>query len=182
MEFNLLTPPVYYHLSKPCLAGRGGGLASVFKNNYKIGNTDFHAVVSFEYLSFRIAGPTPLLILLIYRPVVTSNVLEALAPLKSRTVPSAHSSPWFTPELRLMKAKGRHFLVHATLYSNFISQYKKALNTAQSSYLSTIINREKCKPKTLFSEINKLVKTPTPLLNGSSDLCDDLTFFYTQNW
>lgn len=38
------------------------------KNNYKTDNIDFHAVVSFKYLSFRIAGPTPLLILLIYIP------------------------------------------------------------------------------------------------------------------
>lgn len=30
---------------------------------------------------------------------------------------------------------------------------------------------------TLFSKINKLVKPPSSLLNGSSEICDDLTFF-----
>ncbi|KAK3528942.1 hypothetical protein QTP70_014153 [Hemibagrus guttatus] len=56
MELNLLTPPGYYHLSEPRLTGRGGGLAAVIKNKYKTINIDFHAVVSFEYLSFRIAA------------------------------------------------------------------------------------------------------------------------------
>ncbi len=57
----------------------------------------------------------------------SSNVLDVLAPLKTRTVPSAHSSPWFTPELRVMKAKSRHlerlnkkslFVVHAIAFSD----------------------------------------------------------------
>ncbi len=35
IELNLLTPPGYSYLTKPRLTGRGGGLAVVFKNNYK---------------------------------------------------------------------------------------------------------------------------------------------------
>ena len=36
-----------------------------------------------------------------------SAVLDTLAPLKTRTVPSTHSSPWFTSELRTLKTNGR---------------------------------------------------------------------------
>ncbi|KAI4881218.1 hypothetical protein NFI96_033452, partial [Prochilodus magdalenae] len=36
-----------------------------------------------------------------------SAVLDTLAPLKTRTVPSTHSSPWFTSELRTLKTSGR---------------------------------------------------------------------------
>ncbi len=55
------------------------------------------------------------------------NVLDDLSPLKTRTVPSAHSSPWFTPELRVMKAEYRHYerlhkksslVVHAIAFSD----------------------------------------------------------------
>ncbi len=232
IELNLLTPPGYSYLTKPPLTGRGGGLAVVFKNNYKMTKYDVLNVSSFECLSFKLAGPAPILILMIYRPpkhnssflseltelltlacaqhdiiimlgdfnihvdsdcntakdflsvldhfdvsqhgqmgisdhklivfgfplplvkpktkttisyhnlksvtidsfsvaIAASplssalnllspdeilstyneticNVLDDLAPLKTRTVPSAHSSPWFTPELRVMKAECRH--------------------------------------------------------------------------
>ncbi|KAI4904399.1 hypothetical protein NFI96_008508, partial [Prochilodus magdalenae] len=36
-----------------------------------------------------------------------SAVLDTLAPLKTRTVPSTHSSPWFTSKLRTLKTSGR---------------------------------------------------------------------------
>ncbi len=68
IELNLLTPPGYSYLTKPRLTGRGGGLAVVFKNNYKMTKYDVLNVSSFECLSFKLAGPAPILILLIYRP------------------------------------------------------------------------------------------------------------------
>ncbi len=40
IALNLLTPPGYSYLTKPHLTGRGGGLAVVFKNNYKITKYD----------------------------------------------------------------------------------------------------------------------------------------------
>ncbi len=71
------------------------------------------------------------------------NVLDDLAPLKTRTVPSAHSSPWFTPELRVMKAECRRYerlhkksslVVHAIAFSDSVVKFKEALNTARSTY------------------------------------------------
>lgn len=35
-----------------------------------------------------------------------SKILEKHAPVKTRLFPSSHVSPWFTPDLRAMKAKG----------------------------------------------------------------------------
>ncbi len=325
-------------MTKPPLTGRGGGLAVVFKNNYKMTKYDVLNVSSFECLSFKLAGPAPLLILLIYRPPkhnssflseltelltlacaqhdriimlgdinihvdsdcntandflsvldyfdasqhidfpthshshtldllctvgidnvgaqghemgisdhklivfgfplplvkpktkttisyrnlksvttdsfsvaiaasplssalnllspdeilstyneTTCNVLDDLAPLKTRTVPSAHSSPWFTPELRVMKAECRRYerlhkksslVVHAIAFSDSVVKYKEALNTARSTYLSTAINKAKCKRKALFSEINKLVKPSSAAINGSVDLCESFQSFF----
>jgi len=143
-----------------------------YRNLKNINADNFSAAIAASSLPLSVNLCCPGELLSSYNEA-TSNVLEALAPVKTRTVPSAYSSPWFTPELRLMKAKARRLErlykktclpVHATLYSEFISQYKKALNTARATYLSNIINRAKCKPRTLFSEINKLVN---PL--GSED-------------
>ncbi len=115
------------------------------------------------------------------------NVLDDLALLKTRTVPSAHSSPWFTPELRVMKAECRRYerlhkksslVVHAIAFSDSVVKYKDTLNTARSTYLSTVINKAKCKPKALFSEINKLVKPSSAAINGSVALCESFQSFF----
>ena len=55
-----------------------------------------------------------------------SEILNTLAPLKTRCVPATRTSPWFTPELRIMKVKVRRLerlykktalSVHFTLFT-----------------------------------------------------------------
>ncbi len=43
---------------------------------------------------------------------------------------------------------------------------------------STVINKAKCKPKALFSEINNLVKPSSAAINGSVDLCESFQSFF----
>lgn len=37
-----------------------------------------------------------------------SDILHKHAPIKTRPVPSSHTFPWYTPELRALKVIGRH--------------------------------------------------------------------------
>lgn len=66
-----------------------------------------------------------------------STALDALAPIKTRSVSFAHTAPWYTPELRQLKAKGRRLerlsnktglAVHKQMYSEHVLHYKNMLN------------------------------------------------------
>jgi len=63
-------------------------------------------------------------------------------------------------------------------FSYSVVNYKEALNIACSDYLSTVINKAKC--KTLFSEINKLVKPSSVAITGPVDLCESFQSFFLQ--
>ncbi len=111
-----------------------------------------------------------------------ANILDEYAPIRTRSVPMSHSSPWFNAELRAMKAKCRQherifrkmgLTVHYLVYSDYIKNYKTALNAARSSYISSIINKAKNRPKALFSMVNKLIQAPNHSISQheSDDLC-----------
>ncbi|CAM4683625.1 unnamed protein product [Leuciscus chuanchicus] len=114
-----------------------------------------------------------------------------LAPLKTRIVSFTHSAPWFTPELRKMKAAGRQLerlsrktglTVHALAYSDHVSTYKESLNQAKTMYYTTIIDRGYNNPRALFSTINKLTQ-PTkifPLTPSTKLCCEFLEFFHSK--
>ena len=62
--------------------------------------------------------------------------LDSLAPLKTRTVSFTRSAPWFTTELRTLKASGRRLerlkkrtglTVHREAYQDHVKSYKEAL-------------------------------------------------------
>jgi len=64
--------------------------------------------------------------------------LNSLAPLKNRSVSFSVSAPWFTPDFRLMKAKGwqlEHLYrktgltIHKEMYNNHLVCYKDSILT-----------------------------------------------------
>lgn len=70
-------------------------------------------------------------------------ILDACAPLKTRTVLFVNSAPWFTSELHQLKVKGRQlerlyaktgFVVHKDLYADHMQVYRTALSTVKSDY------------------------------------------------
>ena len=117
-----------------------------------------------------------------------SACLYQLAPIKTRSVSFTHTAPWYSPELRQMKTRKRQLehlanktrlSVHTTAHKDNILQYKDALNTARSTYYSSLIHSDAKNPKTLFSTINKLLK---PMDNAShsfsSDKCNAFLSFF----
>lgn len=67
-NLNLLTPPGYICYSQLHLHRRGGGLAVVCRESFKISKIEFHDVASFEYLASKMTGKRRMAVILIYRP------------------------------------------------------------------------------------------------------------------
>ena len=120
-----------------------------------------------------------------------TSILNSLAPVKTRSVSFAHSAPWFTPELRSIKSKGRQLerlhkktglTVHHDMYKNHILQYKDSIASAKSTYYSSLICSNHGNSKALFSLLNKILQPPDllPPHLYSSDTCDSLLQFFNQ--
>ena len=62
------TPPNFTDLHQPQLSGRGGGVAVIYKEDFKCTPITFSPFSSFEHLAFIIKLKDPVLILVIYRP------------------------------------------------------------------------------------------------------------------
>lgn len=117
-----------------------------------------------------------------------SQTLEMHAPVKTRLVPSTRTSPWFTPELRMMKTEGRRLerlyrktglIVHSLALKEHLLKYRTDLNNARSSYFSSTIRNSTCRPKSLFSMVNKLTNPPQHVMSGSEELVNSFSKFFS---
>ena len=99
-----------------------------------------------------------------------SGLLDVHAPVRTKTVLFSRSAPWFTSELREMKAAGRALerrlmasglTVHKMAYREHQKTYSKALKDARSQFYSNIINNSPGNSKQLFSTIHHLLKPQT---------------------
>ncbi len=117
-----------------------------------------------------------------------SHILEKHSPVKTRLVPSTHVSPWFTPELRAMKAMGRRLerlyrktglSVHSSALKEHLLNYRTALNAARSSYVSSTIKNSMCRPKSLFAMVNKLTNPPQHVMSGSEELVNNFSHYFS---
>jgi len=119
------------------------------------------------------------------------GILDAHAPLKTRTVTFTRSAPWYTDALRRQKAAGRvlerryvatGLTVHKIIYREHQRSYSKLLSQARSQYYSNIINNNPRNPKQLFKTVNYLL-SPSSLThkNNTDDQCNKfLDFFNTK--
>ncbi len=103
------------------------------------------------------------------RIYIWSSFVWSLAPLKTRSVSFSLSAPWFTSELRLMKAKGRQverlyrktgFVVHKDMHKNHVLHYRDCIAQTKSNYYCGIICSNKGNPKPLFSLLNNIIRPP----------------------
>ncbi|XDV31632.1 hypothetical protein PO909_002599 [Leuciscus waleckii] len=67
-SLNETTPTGYTYMDKPRPEGRGGGVAAVYRRDIKTSIISIPAVQSFEHITFKLSGPTPLVTAIIYRP------------------------------------------------------------------------------------------------------------------
>ncbi|KAE8278033.1 hypothetical protein D5F01_LYC23909 [Larimichthys crocea] len=119
------------------------------------------------------------------------NILNTLAPLKTRTVSFTVSAPWFTPALRLMKAKGRQLerlhrktglTIHKEMYKNHMSLYKDSITSTKTHYYSGIITANQGNSKTLFSLLNNITQPQDSLPSHcyTTTFCNSIMSFFTE--
>ena len=121
-----------------------------------------------------------------YNDTLTS-LLDSLAPVRTRLVPANRTCPWFTPELRQLKAAGRRLerlykkpglTIHSMLYTEHIQTYRDALNAARSNYYSSLITSSVSRPKTLFRTVDKLLKPPVTACPKTPEQCQAFLHFF----
>ncbi|KAJ8369327.1 hypothetical protein SKAU_G00093550 [Synaphobranchus kaupii] len=115
--------------------------------------------------------------------------LDFHAPVKTRAVTFSRSAPWFTCELREMKAAGRvlerrlkasGLTVHRLAYREHQKAYSKSLRDARSQFYSNIISNSPGNSKQLFSTINHLLKPQTPSHTGTTEeQCNNFIVFFS---
>lgn len=119
------------------------------------------------------------------------SILNSLAPLKTRSVSFSRSGPWFTPELRLMKAKGRQLerlhrktgqIVHKDIYKNHMLHYKDGISQTKSNCYTGIICSNEGNTKALFSLYNNITQAPDSLPSPlcSTAFCKSLMSFFDE--
>uniref|UniRef100_A0A8C6M6H9 Reverse transcriptase domain-containing protein n=1 Tax=Nothobranchius furzeri TaxID=105023 RepID=A0A8C6M6H9_NOTFU len=81
-QLNDCTPPGFVYLSKPRGSGRGGGLAILYRETWKVLPVNLPPLTTLECLACQLSGPTPTIIVTVYRPPKFSpeflNELSAL--------------------------------------------------------------------------------------------------------
>ncbi|KAL7860169.1 hypothetical protein SRHO_G00153160 [Serrasalmus rhombeus] len=119
-----------------------------------------------------------------------SRILDLHAPVKTRTVTFSRSAPWFTDELREMKAarralercyKASGLTVHKLAYREH-QAYSRSIMKGWSQFYGNIVKNSQGNSKQLFTTINHLLKPQAPLLTESTEKhCNNfMTFFRTK--
>ncbi len=92
------------------------------------------------------------------------------------------SSPWYTSELRQIKAKGRQLEqkykksalnVHRSIFDQHQIEYHNALKAANMAYYSLIISIDISNPRVLFRTVNNLIKPPSNINCSTTEQCNE---------
>lgn len=67
-QLNECTPPGFVYTSKSRLSGRGGGLAILHRETWRVSHVTLPVSQSFEAVALQLNGPTPTVLVNIYRP------------------------------------------------------------------------------------------------------------------
>lgn len=148
-------------------------LLSKAKAHRVISNRNIRHVHPESLISLITSNPAPpqttsTLDLMDYYNDTLSSTLDTLAPLKTQTISFTYISPWYTSELRQLKAVGRRkerlykktgLAVHKQMYNDHILLYKNALSTSKNSYYANIFTAGEGNAKTLFSTVKKTTQT-----------------------
>uniref|UniRef100_A0A8C6LBK5 Reverse transcriptase domain-containing protein n=1 Tax=Nothobranchius furzeri TaxID=105023 RepID=A0A8C6LBK5_NOTFU len=119
------------------------------------------------------------------------NILDSLAPVKTLSVSFTNSAPWFTPELRQMKAKGRQLerlykrtglAIHKEMHKTHLLQYLDSIKHTKSAFYSGLVSSNEGNSRTLFSIMRNIFHPPDSLPPHlySADSCNSLLTFFIQ--
>lgn len=117
-----------------------------------------------------------------------TSLLDKFAPLKERVISFRKPCPWYSPELRLLKVKGRQLerqykktglTVHKQLYDQHLLDYHSACKSARAFYYSQLINDDSGNPRRLFSTINKLLNPRNSPVFSTVDHCNEFLTYFT---
>jgi len=67
-QLNESVPPVFVYTAHPRLTGRGGGLAILHRETWKVSSVSLPVSQTFESVALQLNGPTPTVLVNIYRP------------------------------------------------------------------------------------------------------------------
>lgn len=119
------------------------------------------------------------------------NVLDILAPEKTRLVSYTHYSPWYNDQLHFMKTGGRRLehrwrdnglTVHFEIWREHKTVYRNALNSARSLFYSNLIREGSANPWHLFSTINCMLQPKhVAVSTGSREQCDRFLDYFLTN-
>ncbi|KAK0139457.1 hypothetical protein N1851_023824 [Merluccius polli] len=73
-QLNESTPPGFVYICQPRGSGRGGGLAIIHREKWKVSRVSVPAFSSFESIVCQLSGPTPTIIATVYRPPKPNSV------------------------------------------------------------------------------------------------------------
>uniref|UniRef100_A0AAY4DRN7 Reverse transcriptase domain-containing protein n=1 Tax=Denticeps clupeoides TaxID=299321 RepID=A0AAY4DRN7_9TELE len=124
--------------------------------------------------------------------ITLCSTLDIVAPLKRKIVRDKNLIPWYNDHTRSLKKTARKLErkwrqsklnIFRIAWKESLLNYKKALSAARSTYLSSLIDKNKNNPGFLFKTIAKLTRNKTEMdattqYNHSSD--DFMNFFNTK--
>ncbi|KAK0138992.1 hypothetical protein N1851_024468 [Merluccius polli] len=121
-----------------------------------------------------------------------NNILNSLAPVKTRSVSFSTTAPWYTPHLRSLKTKGRQLerlykktglAIHKEMYITHIRHYKDSITQAKTNHYSAQIISNEGNTKSLFTLLNRTLQSPDflPPHLYSTDTCNSLMQFFNDN-
>lgn len=67
-QLNEATPPGFVYSCQPRATGRGGGLAIIYHESWKVSPVSVPLYQSFESLVIKLNGPSPIIVATVYRP------------------------------------------------------------------------------------------------------------------
>ncbi|KAE8298225.1 hypothetical protein D5F01_LYC02717 [Larimichthys crocea] len=167
-SLNQTTPTGYTYMDNPRPEGRGGGVAAFYRKDIKTSNISIPAARSFEHLTFKLAGPTPLVTAIIY------------CPPKPNPSFLSHFSDFLTHRghiLDLVCSTG--LTIHHLSSFNFnISNYLAIIMdtdipipTAKDKRTISFRNLKSISPSALSASLaSKISASPPPLTDNPSDL------------
>ncbi|CAJ1061241.1 LOW QUALITY PROTEIN: uncharacterized protein LOC115374818 [Xyrichtys novacula] len=168
-SLNQATPPGYSYMHQPCLTGRGSGIAFIHKQTLKTTPIPTLSVHPFENIYVKLPGPTPLVIITIYRPPKPhpsffsdfSDFVTHLSTISSSVLLlgdfNFHIDNPTCKQASDFLGSTRHHQPHPASYTNHLHLYSTALNSTRSSYYSNLIHSGSSNQKALFSTVNKLL-------------------------